>query len=436
MQTVSEVRDGFKETEIGLIPEDWELVKLNEIFDIQQGKAMSPKSRSGSPQYPFLRTLNVLWGRIDLSALDHMHFTAEEISRLRLQPYDLLVCEGGEVGRTAMWRGEIEICGYQNHIHCLRKRKADIWPEFYMYWMQAAFLQLGLYGGERIKTTIPNLSIGRLRSFILPKPPFQEQQKIAFILSKIQQAIRQQDKIIEATKNLKKSLMHKLFTEGTRGEEQKETEIGLIPKSWEVIKLGNVGEFCYGYTTSAVEEKESVRFIRITDIKEEGNILWENVPYCKILVDELEKYQLAEGDILFARIGATTGKTCIIESPPIAIFGSYLIRLRIKEKSMFLPKFVYYFTKTDNYWKWINANKEGKLKKGVSASFLKTLPIPIPSPPEQQEIIRILNTLDKKIETEERRKAAFQQLFKTMLNKLMTGEIRVKDLDLGVTNVS
>jgi len=113
----------------------------------------------------------------------------------------------------------------------------------------------------------------------------------------------------------------------------------------------------------------------------------------------------------------------------IADFGSYLIRILL-DKDDCCPEYVYYFTNTSTYWSKINANKEGKLKKGVSASFLKTLLIPLPPLPEQEEIARLLNTVDKKINVEERKKVTLQELFRTTLHKLMTGEIRLKDVEV------
>jgi type I restriction enzyme S subunit len=421
----------FKQTDIGLIPRDWEVVTLGDVFDIQQGKAMSPAARSKQPQYPFLRTLNVLWGRLDLSTLDQMHFTTEEISRLHLQPNDLLVCEGGEVGRTAIWKGELDVCAHQNHIHRLRTRRRDIWPQYYMYWMQAAFLQLGLYAGEGIKTTIPNLSQGRLQAFALPKPPLDEQRKIGFVLSRIQRAIEHQDRLIAVTQELQKSLLQKLYTEGLGHTKFKDTEIGSLPSCWDILSLGKTADFQYGLTTSAVDEPVGPKFLRITDIDDTGRITWDQVPYCKISSTDRQKYELNEGDLLVARIGATTGKTCIIRGKPNAVFGSYLIRILVDSTEKTVGDYLYYFTKTGAYWAQINANKEGKLKKGVSASFLKTLKIPRPSHAEQVEIAKTLMKLDYKVELEERRSAVLVQLFKTMLQKLMTGAIRVKDLDVG-----
>ncbi|MEJ5349866.1 MAG: restriction endonuclease subunit S [Desulfosoma sp.] len=105
---------GFRLTELGPLPEEWRVVRLGEVFEIQQGKSLSPKSRSGSPMRPFLRTANVLWGRVDLSTLDYMHFEEAEERKLGLKAGDLLVCEGGDIGRTAIWNRQIGACYYQN----------------------------------------------------------------------------------------------------------------------------------------------------------------------------------------------------------------------------------------------------------------------------------------------------------------------------------
>lgn len=205
-------RISLKETEIGTIPEDWELETLGGLFDVKQGKAMSPKSRSGISPRPFLRTVNVLWGCVDLSTLDYMDFSDEEMAKLSLHAGDLLVCEGGEIGRTAIWMGEIGVCGYQNHIHRLRKKRQDVLPAFYMYWMQAAFLVFDLYAGREIRTTIPNLSGGRLKSFVVPMPPFSIQQEISDMLSAVDRKIQAEKNHKAALQELLKSMLRRLIT--------------------------------------------------------------------------------------------------------------------------------------------------------------------------------------------------------------------------------
>jgi len=194
----------------------WERGRLGELFYVQQGVAMSPKRREGISPHPFLRTLNVLWGHVDLSMLDQMDFTDEEVAKLSLKPGDLLVCEGGEVGRTAIWRGELEGCLYQNHIHRLRWLSDNVVPDFYVYWMQAAFQVFESYSGQESKTTIPNLSGSRLKSFTVPLPPVEEQGRIASDLkAKMAQAEKLKESIenqLEAINALPQAILRKAFS--------------------------------------------------------------------------------------------------------------------------------------------------------------------------------------------------------------------------------
>src|SRR2546426_12596444 len=112
------------------MPADWRIVRIDDLFAIKQGKQVSAKLRVGDRQRPFLRTKNVYWGRLDLTELDAMHFSEEEEQQLRLLPGDLLTCEGGWVGRTAIWNGEVPGCLYQNHLHRLRRISTDSDPWF------------------------------------------------------------------------------------------------------------------------------------------------------------------------------------------------------------------------------------------------------------------------------------------------------------------
>lgn len=202
----------LQDTELGPLPAHWQVVRLGEVFEIQQGKSLSPKSRSGPRMRPFLRTANVFWGRLDLSNVDQMHFDESEECRLALKPGDLLVCEGGDIGRTAIWDGQLPLCLYQNHLHRLRRLHEDVFSLFYMYWMQAAWTLLGLYGGSGNKTTIPNLSQSRLASFIIPLPPLAEQHEIARILQTVDRRIEAEEAYARALEALFKTLLHELMT--------------------------------------------------------------------------------------------------------------------------------------------------------------------------------------------------------------------------------
>ena len=237
----------LQQTEIGEFPTTWKVDRIDSAFTIQQGKKVSKKNRDGDNQLAFLRTRNVLWNRLNLSNLDQMNFTEKEEARLELQTNDLLLCEGGSIGRTALWKAEVDKCLYQNHLHRLRVKGNKAEPLFGVYWLWYAFEVAKLYFGRGNLTTIPNLSRSRLAGLPIALPPLLEQKKIAHVLSTVQRAIEAQERIIETATELKKALMHKLFTEGLRNEPQKQTEIGPVPESWEVKQLSEFFEIKHGF---------------------------------------------------------------------------------------------------------------------------------------------------------------------------------------------
>ncbi len=199
---------------------------------------------------------------------------------------------------------------------------------------------------------------------------------------------------------------------------------------WKTIQFGNAGKFQYGYTESSSEAEIGPKFLRITDIDlETGNIKWPTVPYCKIDESEFSKYELQKGDILFARIGATTGKSAIIKNHPKSVFASYLIRYK-PDHSILNPEFVHFFTKSNFYWSQIQANSGGKLKKGVSSGLLKKFEIPMPPLPEQKKIATVLSIIQDAGETTEAVIDASLELKKSMMKHLFTyGPVPVSEAE-------
>ena len=203
-----------------------------------------------------------------------MDIPEKERKALSLKKEDLLVCEGGDIGRTAIWNEELEECYYQNHIHRLRAKEKNVFPLFYMYWMDVAIRKLNIYGTFGNRTTIPNLPGKRLLKFKIPHPPLPEQEKIAGILSQIQEAIEVQDKLIETAKKLKQSAMKQLFTYGVKGKKTKQTEIGEIPVDWNVDSVNNIYIF-----------SKKPKNLNFNDFKKIAFIPMDLIPNDKITLD-------------------------------------------------------------------------------------------------------------------------------------------------------
>lgn len=157
--------------------------------------------------------------------------------------------------------------------------------------------------------------------------------------------------------------------------------------------LGEIAESVeYGVTASATWEPRGPKFLRITDIQD-GAVDWDLVPWCECNSRSASNARLAPGDIVFARTGATTGKSFLIrDCPPESVFASYLIRVRLRDSVD--PRFVNHYFQTPSYWAQIVSSARGVAQPGVNATSLKSLAIPLPPLSEQQRIAAILDEAD------------------------------------------
>lgn len=422
--------ESFQKTEIGFLPKDWKHGRIDEYFEIQQGKQVSKKNRIGDNQKPFLRTSNLQWGKIILEELDFLHFTEDEETKFELKRNDLLVCEGGDIGRTAIWRCEISDCFYQNHLHRLRAIDNNILPEFVLYWLQYAFVFAKVYFGRGNVTTIPNLSKSRLSELLMPEPSLAEQRQIVFVLSKLQTAIEQQDKLIKTTTELKKALMQKLFTEGTKGEKQKQTEIGFVPESWELVELGScILSSRYGLSSKG-QESGKVPILRMTN-QVDGFISDKNLQFVDISDQEVARFKLAKDDVIFNRTNSfeLVGRTAIFKLEGIFIFASYLIRIKV-DKQKLLPDYLNVYLNSDSTQLRLKSiATRGVSQSNISATRLAGFKIQLPPIEEQNAIVENWHVFNNKILFHQNKKQTLSDLFKTLLHELMTGQRRVNEID-------
>lgn len=198
-----------------------------------------------------------------------------------------------------------------------------------------------------------------------------------------------------------------------------------IPDGWRVVELGDAchtnGE--YGINAAAVEYSDDLpTYLRITDIDEDGNFL--NLGKKSVSDPNYEKFILERGDVVFARTGATVGKTYLYdEKDGELVFAGFLIRFKPKHKVLD-SYFLKLFTSTNIYWNWVKLMSMRSGQPGINAQEYSSLRIPLPPFPEQQRIAVILSKWDELIETQTQLIEEKEKQKRGLMQKLLTGEVR------------
>jgi len=425
---------GFKETEIGPIPVEWEVVRLGEIaenrkFAIVDGPfgsqmKVSEFKDSGVPvlEMEHLKG-NRFTGEIRRFISEQKY---EELKRSTVVAGDLVISKTGTLGLVAIvpqWITRAVMTSRLAKVSINSKLAETDFVFFALLHLQ----QSGYWEQVGEGTTMKVLSLRKIAEAPIPLPPLPEQRRIAHVLSTIQQAIAAQDDLIAAARKVKRSLMRHLFTYGPVPLNQadqvplKETEIGPVPEHWEIVEVGKTGEVITGTTPSTkVPEYYDgpYMFISPGDIGE--------TKYAKQTAKYLSEKGLGvsralpKDTVLVVCIGATIGKTAMTFADQSAT--NQQINAIIPNKRV-LSHYLYYALsyRSPSLPSLASRAAVPIVNKSNFSKFL----IAIPPLPEQEAIAQTLSALDHKIEAEERRKAALQALFKTMLCQLMTGQVRV-----------
>ena len=425
-----ETGNNFKQTEIGLIPEDWEVVRLREVSKYMKAGGTPRRSikEYWNGDIPFVKIEDIT------SSGKYLLETKEKISKKGLDnssawlvpPNSILLSMYASIGEVTITK--FPVATNQAILAIIPNEKTTV--DFLYYCLKLHGKRLYSY---IVQTTQKNVNKAITENLPIPLPPLSEQHKIARVLDKIQQAIELQDKIIEQAKRLKKSLMQKLFTEGLYGEEQKETEIGLIPKSWEVVRLGDdkiLKETQYGLSVRGKKEGK-YPILRMNNLVE-GLISIDDLQFVDLDEKTFRKFKLEKGDILFNRTNSfeLVGKTSIFYLDGNFVFASYLIRLKLNSEIIDPFFFNFYFNWDITQLRLKGLASRGVSQANISATKLKSFLIPLPPLEEQKQIAHILSTIDRKIEVEQKREQVLKELFRTMLHKLMSGEIRLKEVEV------
>ena len=205
-----------------------------------------------------------------------------------------------------------------------------------------------------------------------------------------------------------------------------DSELGEIPKGWEVKKLSDLCSTQYGYTASAVDEPVGPKFLRVTDINKHNWIEWGEVPHCAIEPDARASYSLQVGDLVVARM-ADPGKSAIIEEDIDAVFASYLVRL--KTPSLGYSYYVYGFLKSDLYAKYAEGAKSGSVQSNMNAKVIVGASLAVPTKAIIDEFFRAVLLLRQRLVANVRQSRILAALRDALLPKLISGELRVKDAE-------
>ena len=427
----NQVPEGYKKTEVGVIPEDWNIQTVSDIAIVKGGKRL-PKgiSLSDIPNpYPYIRVADMYEGGINTDDIKYVpEHIAPLIKNYRIYSTDLFISVAGtlgiigEVPATMNGANLTENADRITGITCNKK-----------------FLFYALIS-ERIKNEIdsqrtigaqPKLALRRIEDFKLAFPNSDEEQKaIAQTLSDVDALIDELDKLIAKKRHIKTATMQQLLTGKTRlpgfgeGKGYKKTEVGVIPEDWEISHISNLTlSHKQGYYTKEKYVVNGTRLVRITDLYN-PKIDYESMPMLLISDKDFEQYKIAVGDFLFARSGAI-GRYGIVKDKINAIFGSYIIRFNFKTDRL-LNDFFGYLFETQMIFNQLLSITQGSSNININAGNIKSLKIALPSITEQKAIAQVLSDMDSEIATLEKRRAKTQAIKQGMMQELLTGRTRLK----------
>lgn len=439
------VKSGYKQTEIGVIPEDWNITILGDIADIISG---------GTPNtnYPLYWNGNILWctpSDITSSNSKYLINTNKKITKLGLNNSSaqllpkgtLLLCSRATIGDIKISISEITTNqGFKSLI--VHNHVYNEWLYYYLLTQKQRMiiLSIGSTFLEFTKKSALNFKI------IIP-PTFEEQKAIADVLSDMDNLIFSLEKLIAKKKLIKQGAMQELLTGKKRlpgfKEEcinvkisnilkkgYKQTEIGVIPEDWEKHKLNTIikdivdGPFGSDLKTIYYTNEKEVRIIQLSNI---GDCGWknENIRYTTFEhAKKIKRCIVESGELVMAKMMPAGLTIRCPNTDKMYILSSDAVRIKLNEDIIDINYFVY-FTKSNYFLSQINNDIQGSTRNRTSVSKIKKIDVLMPSLNEQEAIAEILTDMDNEIEALEKKLSKYQKIKQGMMHQLLTGKIRL-----------
>ena len=409
---MKEVRSGYKRTKVGVIPMEWAVKKLGEICDSKIGLTYSPDDVVDSKGLLVLRSSNIRNGSLVYE--DNVFVNKEVKEELLTKENDILICarNGSKslIGKNALITSKAINLTFGAFMSIYRSEYNKFL--FQMFQTELYKKQISINLGA----TINQITTKNLNDFIFPIPPIHEQEKIAEILSTWDSAIEKQEQLIEKKKEFKKGLMQNLYSKGTKKEMLVKSKLGEVPESWKIVKAKEV------FKSVSIKNNENEELLSVTQDK--GTI---------------PRSQL-EGNVVMPE-GSTRGYKLVVPNNFIISLRSFQGGLEIsKHRGIISPAytvldnkieichdyFKYYFKKEEFISRLNGAIVGIRDGKQISYADFGEMFLPVPSLEEQIKIAEILMVADKEIELLEKELEALKLQKKGLMQRLLTGEVRVK----------
>jgi type I restriction enzyme S subunit len=421
---------------IGAVPEHWVVNLLKRGFDVVLGKMLQSEQHSEEEQLAsYLRSANVQWGKVDTSDIQKMWFSPHELRQLNLEPDDLVICEGGDAGRGAIWEGELEDCYFQNSVNRVRSSWGNS-TRFLLYWLwsikQAGFIEIICS-----KATIAHLTKEKLQALPMLYPPVDEQRAITAYLdhetARIDTLITEKEGLIDSLREYRQATISEVVTQGLNTAAPKKssgvTWLGEVPIHWDLQRL----RFRCKLNPCVREDLNNgdvVSFLPMEAVGDDGSL---DLEATRLVGEVVKGYTYFEdGDVTIAKITPCfeNGKGAVMRGLLGGVgFGTTEL-IVIRPSETVHPDWLYYLTQSHSFRKRGEATMYGAGgQKRVSDSFVKDFPIAWPPIEEQKAIAEYLvyetARIDKLIEHVQDEIKLLQELRAATITDAVTGKIQV-----------
>lgn len=398
------------------LPEGWEWKRIGELADISAGtRAPQGEQYFSDGKYPFVRTQDVgKHGRMTClkNTFDKVNDKAISEKKLRKAKKGSIVLPKSGASILTNSRAILGVDAYITSHLAILETNESLLDSLYLYsWL----CTIDMTSFSQSDNGYPSLRLSDIAKIEIPVTSLPEQRRIVKrieeLTKRVEEAHQLRESTVEEAEKYIPAAIASVFGDGQN-------------HGWVTKKISKICEKPqYGYTESACHAAVGPKFLRITDIQD-GQVEWENVPYCKC--EDVDKYRLKTDDIVFARTGATTGKSYLIKNPPDAVFASYLIRLRVG--SSILPEFLYWHFQSSTYWASVSSGIDEGNRPNMNGTKLANIEVSYPEDKtEQRRIVEYLSNLQrrsealKQLQTEtEAELAAFTP---AVLSKAFRGEL-------------